>query len=112
MYENLTDVLIWFAVGGGAMWLWGVVLARILENWIFWHKLQPWVKKIVPIIFAGFIGIAAESLIAVDIVQYIPESAAAVILALLNWYFSQREYGAIKDSTYAAGARFTAANGD
>lgn len=108
VFADLGDVLVWFAIGGGAMWLWGVVLARLLENWVFWHKMKPWVKKLFPIAFAALVGFLAQALIAVDIVQYIPESMGVMILAAVNWYFSQREYGSIKESPYGASSRSAA----
>jgi len=104
-FADLSSVLVWFAVGGGAMWLFGIVEARLLENIVFWHKLKPWIKKLVPIAFAGLVGFLAQSLIAVDITQYLPEGVAAILLAAINWYFSQREYGLIKESAYGSSAR-------
>jgi len=110
MYENLTDVLVWFAIGGGAMWLFGIVEARLLENWTFWHTMKSWIKKLVPIAFAALVGFLAQALISVDIVQYIPESMSVVILAAINWYFSQHEYQAIKNTSYAEATRLAARN--
>jgi len=107
-FSDLNDVLVWFAVGGGSMWLWGVILARVLENIVFWHNLKPWIKKLVPMAFAAGIGFLAEALISVDIVQYIPESVAVIVLAGINYYFSQHEYQKVKDSNYASSTRLKA----
>ena len=110
MFDNITDLLMWFAVGGGAMYLFGVVEARLLENWEFYHKMKPAIKKLIPILFAGLIGVLAQSLVAVDVTQFIPEGVAAVILALINWYMSQSEYQRIKDSSYGVSTRNAADN--
>ena len=109
-FLSINDILIWIVLGGGAAIIFGLLSARFLENLVFWHNLPKWVKKIVPVIGAGLIGILAQSLIAVDIGQYIPEWVAAMIIAAVNLYYNQKEYGLIKDTSYAEGARIEAAN--
>ena len=110
-FGSLADVLVWIAVGGGSMWLFGVMKARLLENWVVWHNLPVWIKKIVPIALAGLFGVMAQSLIAVDVTAYIPEGMELILLAVLNWVFGQMEYEMIKNSVYAEGTRIKANGG-
>ena len=109
-FLSMNDILVWIVLGGGAAIIFGLLSARFLENLVFWHNLPKWVKRIVPVIGAGLIGILAQSLIAVNIGQYIPEWVAAMIIAAVNLYYNQKEYGAIKDTGYAESARVEAAN--
>lgn len=104
-FGSLEEVLIWVAVGGGAMALWGYIQAYLLENVPAWHGLPHWVKVLVPIVIAGVFGIAAEGLLALDLLAYVPPAVKAVLLAAINWIFSQRAYKGIKASAYAASAR-------
>jgi len=108
-FGSLSEVLVWIATAGGAMWLFGLIEARLLENWVFWHSLKPWIKKIVPIVIAGGLSVVAQSVITVDILQFVPESVSVILLAAINYYFSQREYQTIKDSGYGVSARLEAA---
>lgn len=107
-FSSLGEVLLWFAVGGGSMWLIGKLNARLLENITFWHKLKPDVKKIITLVLAGLIGTLAQVFIEVDITQYIPPWLATSLLAAANWYFNQAEYSDIKEGSYGYSTRLNA----
>ena len=93
---------------GGAMWLFGKLEARVLENWVIWHNFPAWVKKGVPPIFAALISFGAGALITIDINEFLPEAVQYIVMAGINYYMSQLEYGKIKDSAYGESTRETA----
>ncbi len=101
-FGSIADVLVWIAVGGGAMVLFGYFEAMLLENFGWWHNLPTKVKLIVPLAFAAGVGFLAQSALALELPTAIPPQVEAVILMLINWVFSQRAYAGIKDSSYGA----------
>lgn len=104
MFENLADVLVWLAVGGGSVAIAGAVMALLLENLGFWQGLPTWVKTIVPIIIAGFIGVGAQALIALDITAFVPPWMGSLLLVLINWLVGQWQYISLKsEARYGLG---------
>lgn len=104
-FGTLEEVLIWLAVGGGAMILFGYFEAYFLENWGFWHKLPVKVKLVVPLAVAAVLGFLAQAALTLDLPSAISPQFEAVILMLINWVFSQRAYKGIKEGAYAASSR-------
>lgn len=104
-FASLTEVLIWVASAGGAMYLFGIVEARLLENWVRWHSFPLWVKKVTPIVISALLAMLANVLITVDVTQFIPESLAVVLLAAINWVVSQLDYEKIKQGQYGKSTR-------
>lgn len=109
-FGSVADLLVYFGTLGGAQWLFGKTLARVLENWVAWHNFPAWVKKSTPMVFAVVVATLSQFLISVDVGQYIPEYFAVVILAVVNQLSSQKEYEEIKDSSYGESARIEAEN--
>jgi len=107
-FASITDLLAWVVGAGGAMWLFGKLEARVLENWVIWHNFPAWVKKGVPPIVAALLSFGASALITVDVEQYLPASLQYILMAGINYYMSQLEYGKIKDSAYGESTRETA----
>jgi hypothetical protein len=109
-FVEVADILTFLSMGAGLAWLVGVFVARVLENFVFWHNIpSAWKKFVVGVISAVF-GFVIQAVIIIDITQYLPAAVVPFILAIANWYFGQNEYGKIKDSEYAASARLTADN--
>jgi hypothetical protein len=104
-FGSLEEVLVWVAVGGGAMVLFGYVEAYLLENWPFWHSLPGWVKKLFPLAFAGVLGFAASAALEFGLPGAVSPTLEAIILMAINWLFSQRAYAGIKEGGYAASSR-------
>lgn len=75
VWTDLAAVLIWL-VGAGGAWVVGEVVSYLAENWVFWHTLPPWVRKLAPIVAAPLISIAAKLLL----------DQAAVIELLSPWF--------------------------
>lgn len=99
-FETLEALLVFFAFGGGSQWLMGVLQARLLENWVFWHSIPAKWKKLITIALSGIIGFGFNILIEFDVVSLIPAFLLPILLAGANWIFSQKEYGAIKEGEY------------
>ena len=104
-FSSLAELLAWIVGAGGAMWLFGKLEARVLENWIIWHNFPLWVKKSVPAVVAALFSFGANALITIDVEQYLPASLQYIIMAGINYYMSQLEYSEIKDSSYAESTR-------
>ena len=107
-FPTLLSILTWLAGGGGAMWLAGKIVARFLENLTLWHKLPMWIKKAIPWVLAGILSTGANLAIEFEALQYVPVWLATTILTMINWYFGQKEYEAIKDSPYGESTRLNA----
>lgn len=103
-FANLSDVLTWVVVSGGAMILAGAVMSLLLENWSGWHDFPVWVKTIVPIILAGIFSVIASVGLALDVAVFIPEPYATLLLMFINWLTSQIVYTKAKNAGYAAHA--------
>lgn len=110
-FGSLEAVLIWVVAGGGAMWLVGYVEAYLLENWAGWHTFPRWVKTFFPILMAPLFGIIAQSLLAFDVISGISPAVSALLLAAVNWLFSQKGYINAKKEGYASAARIAAKDG-
>lgn len=104
-FETLGDILIWIFAGGGGMWLTGKVVALLLENWAYWHTLSPGIKRAFVIIIAGAIGVGAETLYVSGLLDMIPPYMSMVLLALINWFFGQKQYMEVKEGAYGKSAR-------
>ena len=111
VFDTLDGLLLWVVSTGAQLfgcWLFGIINARLLENWVAWHNFPMWIKKAVPLALAGIFAFGAQVLLAAEITQYIPEALVIVILAGVNYLVGQREYEAIKDSNYAVATRLKA----
>lgn len=104
-FASIVDLLAWIISAGGAMWLFGKLEARVLENWVIWHNFPAWVKKGVPPIFAALLSFGAGYLINIDVSAFLPESFQYILMATINYYMSQLEYGRIKESAYGESSR-------
>ncbi len=104
-FSSLEELLIWIVANGGAVILAGYVMAYFLENIAGWHTLPRWLKTIIPIAIAGLIGFFAESVLALELLAYVPPIVKSVVLMLINWLWGQRAYAGIKEGPYAASAR-------
>jgi hypothetical protein len=104
-FGSLEAVVIWVVTGGGAMWITGKVEAYLLENWPSWHTFPRWVKVLFPVVMAGVLGIAGQSILTLELIAYIPDGIEVTLLAIINWYFSQKGYQEISDTPYGDSAR-------
>ncbi|KKL17091.1 hypothetical protein LCGC14_2489060 [marine sediment metagenome] len=104
-FDTIGDILIWIFAGGGGMWITGKVIALLLENWAWWHTLSPGIKRIFVIIIAGVIAIAAETAYVSGLLDLIPPAVSILLLALINWFFGQKQYMEVKEGAYAASAK-------
>jgi len=105
-FGSLNALLTWIISGGGAMILVGYVMAYILENVPQWHGLPRVIKVLVPVALAGIFGFAAQSILALELLPYIPAEIQTLILILINWLFGQFAYKGIKDGAYAESAKY------
>lgn len=94
-FGSLTELLLWVA-GAGGLYVAGKATSYIAENWTGWHTLPYWVKVVFPIFLAGVLGIIAESLLSLNLVQLVPAPLVMAILGALNYYGTQRGYFEIK----------------
>ncbi len=101
-FGDLEAVLVWVAVGGGAMALVGYLMAYLLENVPAWGNLPRLVKVLFPIAIASLLGFLANSILALDLVAEIPASYQAFLLAAINWVFSQRALMGANKASYGA----------
>lgn len=108
-FDSLSAVLVWIA-GVGGMVLFGVIKARVLENWVAWHNFPAWVKKYTPALVAGLFALLANLALDFGLAGYIPEYVASILLFGINYLAGQKTYESIKDSTYGASARLEANN--
>ena len=106
-FDSLSAVLVWLA-GAGGMVLFGVIKARVLENWVAWHNFPAWVKKSVPAIFAGLLALLANLFLDMGLVGMIPDQIAVFLLFGINYLAGQKEYENIKESAYGESSRATA----
>lgn len=104
-FGSVADLLAWVIGAGGAMWLFGKLQARVLENWVYWHNLPKWIKKGAPAVIAALISLGAQFLVQFDIDAMLPEGIQYLLLTAINYYMSQLEYESIKDSTYGESTR-------
>jgi hypothetical protein len=104
-FSTLEAVVVWLITQGGAMTLFGYIKAYLLENWPAWHDFPTWVKTLAPIVFAGLLGIIGQSLLDLGLLSYVPIYVQVILLAGINYFFGQRAYKGIKDSSYGATAR-------
>ena len=102
-FGTIEEVLLWVVIGGGAMVLFGYFEALFLENLPFWHNLPVNVKRVVPLVFAGLLGFAAQAALEFDLPSAISPQIEVVILMLINWVFSQRALMSTKVKAYGAG---------
>lgn len=107
-FTSITSLLTWIVGAGGAMWLFGKLQARVLENLVFWHNLPAWIKKGAPALIAGIFAFGAQFLLQFDIDATLPESVQFMLLTAINYYMSQLEYNTIKDSSYGESTRLKA----
>jgi len=103
-FDSLNAVLVWVA-GAGGMVLFGIIKARVLENWVAWHNFPAWIKKYAPAVVAGLFALLANLALDFGITGYIPEYISAFLLFGINYLAGQKEYEKIKDSSYGESAR-------
>jgi len=106
-FDSLNAVLVWIA-GAGGMVLFGVIKARVLENWVAWHNFPVWIKKYAPAVVAGLFALLANLALDFGLAGYIPEYIASILLFGINYLAGQKEYENIKDSSYGESARLSA----
>ena len=106
-FDSLSAVLVWVA-GAGGMILFGVIKARVLENWVAWHNFPVWVKKSAPLVIAGLFATLANLFLDMGVVSLIPESVATFILFGINYLAGSLTHQNIKDSTVGESARLEA----
>lgn len=109
-FAEITDILTFLSMGAGLAWLVGVFVARVLENFVFWHNIPAKWKKFAVGVIAAVFGFIIQAVILIDVTQYIPAAVIPFILAIANWYFGQNEYGKIKATAYAEKTRIEASN--
>ena len=103
-FDSLNAVLVWIA-GAGGMVLFGVIKARVLENWVAWHNFPAWIKKYTPVVIAGLFSLLANLAMDFELAGYLPEYIASILLFGINYLAGQKEYEKIKDSSYGESAR-------
>ena len=106
-FDSLSAVLVWVA-GAGGMVLFGVIKARVLENWVAWHNFPVWIKKSAPVVIAGAFAVVANLFLDLGVTQYIPEAVATFLLFGINYLTGSVTHQGIKDSSFGASARETA----
>jgi len=106
-FDSLSAVLVWVA-GAGGMVLFGVIKARVLENWVAWHNFPVWIKKSAPMLVAGIFAMIANLSLDFGIIGYIPDAVATFLLFGINYLAGSVTHQNIKDSTFGASARATA----
>lgn len=104
-FGTLEEFLVWVGVGGGSMVLAGLVVAYFLENMKWWHPLPRWIKILTPIVLSGVFAIVANSMMALDLLTFIPPIFQTILLMLIGWLFSQIGYRSIKEGSYGESAR-------
>lgn len=88
-FESLEGLVLWLATGGGAGVIAAIVVTLLLENWPTWHTLPLWVKVGFPIVVQALIAAIFQIVLGLDLLTRIPTGVQVLILALLNWLFSQ-----------------------
>jgi len=106
-FDSLSAVLVWVA-GAGGMVLFGVLKARVLENWVAWHNFPVWVKKSAPMLIAGVFALVANMFLDFGVVGAIPDSVATFLLFGINFLAGSKTHEEIKDSSFGESARATA----
>ena len=103
-FDSLSSVLLWVA-GAGGMVLFGVIKARVLENWVAWHNFPVWVKKSAPMLVAGIFALVANLSLDLNVLGYIPDAVATFLLFGINYLAGSVTHQSIKDSTVGESAR-------
>ena len=106
-FGSLSAVLVWVA-GAGGMVLFGVIKARVLENWVAWHNFPVWVKKSAPVLIAGVFALLANLFLDMGVADLVPDAVATFLLFGINYLSGSVTHQEIKDSSFGASARATA----
>ena len=105
-WTDLRVVLTWLS-GAGAIYLAGVVVAYLVENWPAWHVFPSWVKFVLPIIFSVGVSLGASALLGQpDFLEVIGPYFTLVVTIILAWLGTQNGYMKAKAMRYGADPKY------
>lgn len=93
---TLTSILMWILAGPGVAYVIGLLQTQVLENIPAWHELSPQLKVIITMALAGGLAIGAQLLLAWPGLSSVEPWANTIIMAIVVWLSSQKEYRVLK----------------